>query len=128
MSIADESREVRVASLADLTERGRLILDVDGVVFGLYAHRGEVRAWRNTCPHQGGPVCQGKTMARTVHVFDDGGLVDAGPGLHETDRHIVCPWHGFEFDVLTGAHAVASHVRLSGLTTRVDGDDVYVML
>lgn len=119
------SRELRVAGLAELIERERIVFDVDGTEVGLYYLHGEVRAWSNVCPHQGGPVCQGKLMPRTVQLVREGGK-SGGPGLHPTDRHIVCPWHGFEFDVLTGEHPTKASWRLRAVPVRVDGDDVFV--
>ena len=43
--------------------------------------------------------------------------------------HIVCPWHGLEFDIRTGKFAGASDVdimSLEGYFTQVQGGDVYV--
>ena len=59
-------------------------------------HGGELRAVMNRCPHKGAPICQGIV----------GGVWDAtGPGeltFDETRHVLVCPWHGFEFDLKTG--------------------------
>ena len=125
MSATIVRRDIRVASLADLKERERIVLDVEGTELGLYFYLDEVRAWYNVCPHQGGPVCQGKTMARTIQLVRDD-LKSGGPGHHPTDRNIVCPWHGFEFNLLTGRHTTGETVRLRPIPVRVDGDDVIV--
>jgi nitrite reductase/ring-hydroxylating ferredoxin subunit len=57
---------------------------------------GELRAVMNRCPHKGAPICHGIV----------GGVWDsAGPGNLTFDdaRHVlICPWHGFEFDLRTG--------------------------
>ena len=118
-------RDVVVASFEDLKERERIIVDVNGIELGLYFYLDEVRAWYNVCPHQGGPVCQGKTMARTVQLVRDD-LKSGGPGLHPVDRNIVCPWHGLEFDVLTGRHPADKTVKLRPIPVRVEGNDVIV--
>ena len=129
MSAQIVRRDVVVASLADLKERERIVFDVDGTEFGVYFHDGEVRAWYNVCPHQGGPVCQGKIMPRTVQlVRGEGGLKSGGPGHHPNDRNIVCPWHGFEFDILTGKHPAYQSVGLRRLPVRVEGDEGIVTL
>lgn len=125
MSATIVRRDIRVASLADLKERERIVLDVEGTELGLYFYLDEVRAWYNVCPHQGGPVCQGKTMARTIQLVRED-LKSGGPGHHPTDRNIVCPWHGFEFNLLTGRHTTDETVRLRPIPVRVDGDDVIV--
>lgn len=120
-------RDVVVAGLADLQARGRIVVEVDGVEVGLYFHAGEVRAWHNVCPHQGGPVCQGKIMPRTVQpVRED--RKSGGPAFHPADRNIVCPWHGFEFDILTGRHPADGRVGLRGVPVRVVGDEVMVSI
>ncbi|WP_134728778.1 Rieske (2Fe-2S) protein [Amycolatopsis nivea] len=120
-------RDVVVAGLADLRVRGRVVVDVDGLEVGVYFHAGEVRVWHNVCPHQGGPVCQGKMMPRTVQpVRED--RKSAGPAFHPADRNIVCPWHGFEFDVLTGRHPADGSVRLRAVPVRVVGDEVVVRI
>ncbi|MBO9625007.1 MAG: Rieske 2Fe-2S domain-containing protein [Microbacterium sp.] len=129
MSAQVVRRDVVVASLADLAQRERIVVDVDGTELGLYFHAEQVRAWYNVCPHQGGPVCQGKIMPRTVQlVRGEGGLKSGGPGFHPTDRNIVCPWHGFEFDILTGKHPADQRVGLRPARVRVDGDDVIVTI
>ena len=46
-------------------------------------------------------------------------------GLRFTkDRHVVCPWHGYEFDLDTGRHPGDPRVRLRPIPVRVadDGD------
>jgi 3-phenylpropionate/trans-cinnamate dioxygenase ferredoxin subunit len=57
---------------------------------------GELRAVMNRCPHKGAPICQGII----------GGVWDSpGPGeltFEATRQVLVCPWHGFEYDLKTG--------------------------
>lgn len=127
MGTDSESRDVVVARLDDLVARERIVVDVDGVELGLYAYRDQVRAWHNFCPHQGGPVCQGKTMPRTIQRVreDNKGAV---PAFSETDRNIVCPWHGFEFDILTGRHPSCASMRLSPVPVRVVDGAVVVTI
>lgn len=127
MSAQIVRRDVVVARFDDLKERVRIVVDVDGTELGVYFHNDEVRAWYNVCPHQGGPVCQGKIMPRTVQLVRDD-LRSGGPGFHATDRNIVCPWHGFEFDVLTGRHQADQSVRLRSFPVRVEDGDVVVTL
>jgi nitrite reductase/ring-hydroxylating ferredoxin subunit len=119
-------RDVTVASLANLRERGRIVVSVDGFEVGLYSHDREIRAWRNLCPHQGGPVCQGKFLPRTIEVVDE--AKRAAPGISTRDKSIVCPWHGFEFDVLTGRHVIDERVHLIAVPVRADGDEVVITM
>jgi len=118
-------REVTVARLDDLRDRERIVVDIDGTEVGLYYFGGEVRAWENTCPHQGGPACQGKIMPRTLQMVRED-RKSGGPGFSATERHIVCPWHGFEFDILTGRHPSHQSLRLRPVPVRVANGEVVI--
>jgi 3-phenylpropionate/trans-cinnamate dioxygenase ferredoxin subunit len=53
-------------------------------------------ALKNTCPHQGGPICMGE-----VH----GTFLPSRPGEYVYGYEyglIKCPYHGWEFDLETG--------------------------
>ena len=59
-------------------------------------HSGEIRAILNRCPHKGAPVGRGIVRAACD---------SSGPGQITFDKSrevLVCPWHGFEFDLRTG--------------------------
>lgn len=59
---------------------------------------GEIRAIRDRCPHKAAAICagiQGGTWPPSANV---GELTYAREG-----EIIVCPWHGFEYDLDTGA-------------------------
>lgn len=67
---------------------------------------GSLRALRDVCPHRGARLSNGK-LARQV--------VGEAPGarrLTETEV-VLCPWHGFEFDV-DGGRCVARSRPCSG--------------
>lgn len=121
------AQDYNIGAYADLRTSERVVLDVGGIGVGVYFVGDEVRAWRNICPHLGGPVCQGKTMPRTLQgVKPD--MKSAGLQLSKTERNIVCPWHGFEFDILTGQHPIDTSVRLSPIAVRVEGQDVILTI
>ena len=46
----------------------------------------------------------------------------------ETKINMVCPWHGFEFDIRTGRHPGNPRYRLKSVKVRVEGADVIVTL
>ena len=92
---------VSIGRYETLRERERLVVDIGGVEVGVFFIGEAVRAWLNRCPHMGGPACQGKLMPRTLEATAPDGR-SLGLAFSKTDRHIVCPWHGYEFDVLTG--------------------------
>lgn len=118
---------VPVASLDELERRERIVVSIDGTEVGLYWYAGEVRAWRNVCPHAGGPVCQGKMMPRTLQGVREDRTSD-GPRFSDSQRNIVCPWHGYEFDVLTGVHPASAGTRLAAVPVQVVDGMVEVVL
>ena len=72
------------------------IVSVNGREIGVFNVDGRYFALANRCPHEGGPLCQGRIVA----------LVQSeGPGHYRLARHqefLRCPWHGWEFDIRTG--------------------------
>lgn len=85
-----------VAAVDEIPSGGRKIVDVAGRSVGIFNLDGEFFALRNSCPHQGGPLCRGALS---------GFVSSAGPGDYRYDRPgeiLRCPWHGWEFDVRTG--------------------------
>jgi nitrite reductase/ring-hydroxylating ferredoxin subunit len=119
------SRHVSVGRLADLQSRGRMVVEIGGVGIGVYSAGSEVRAYLNVCPHAGGPVCQGKMMPRTLETVSPTGQ-SLGLAFSQAEHHIVCPWHGYEFDVMTGCHPVDPRVRLTSVPVRIADGEVWV--
>jgi nitrite reductase/ring-hydroxylating ferredoxin subunit len=85
-----------VARAAEVPDGGRLLVEVRGHSIGVFHVGGEYYALLNRCPHQGAELCKGSVV----------GLLDSsGPGdydLDESRSFIVCPWHGWEFELATG--------------------------
>jgi 3-phenylpropionate/trans-cinnamate dioxygenase ferredoxin subunit len=85
-----------VAAIDDVPPGTRTIVDVAGRQIGVFNIDGELFALRNRCPHQGGPLCEGRLA---------GFLESAGPGDFRYSRPgeiLRCPWHGWEYDIRTG--------------------------
>ena len=100
-----------VAALSeDVLEGGRVVVDVDGLEVGIFRLDGQLHAWENRCAHVGGPVCQGVMMNRVVERLD-GERRSLGDDFCDT-MHIVCPWHGYEYNVRTGHHPSDPGARL----------------
>jgi len=86
----------RVATVDEIPVGGRKLVDIAGRSIGVFNINGEYFALRNTCPHQGGALCEGLLT---------GFLTADVPGEYEYTRRgeiLRCPWHGWEFDVKTG--------------------------
>ena len=95
----------------DIQDGGTRIIHVGRVEIGIIRHAGQFYAYRNLCPHQGGPACEGVRMPQVVDQIGPGGEY-LGQTYDENDIHIVCPWHGFEFHLSDGTHCGDSRIRL----------------
>lgn len=116
--------EVAVAALEDITEGDHRIYRVGELEVGIFRQDGKLYAWENRCPHAGGPVCQGKIFRRVEEVL---GADRKSLGLRfGPTPQIVCPWHGFEFDVATGRHPGDPKVRLRPVPVEVREGRIYV--
>jgi nitrite reductase/ring-hydroxylating ferredoxin subunit len=100
-------RLVDVGASRDVPERGRLVVEITtaagAVTLGVFRFAGRLYAWENVCAHQGGPACQGRIVQRVRERLDDERR-SLGLRFDEDSMHIVCPWHGYEYDVTTGRH------------------------
>jgi len=94
---------MKLCESTQVPEGGRLVVEAGGKTLGIFRVDGQLYGYENTCPHQGGPVCQGTLLPRVVE----------GPAFDPADPHIVCPWHGFEFSIKTGCHAATDQYRLT---------------
>jgi nitrite reductase/ring-hydroxylating ferredoxin subunit len=120
--VLDGAAERWDAGPADaIAEGDRLVVDVGKRTVGIFRVDNRYYAYENVCPHQGGPVCQGLRIDRVIELLD-GDRVARGLAFDETEPHIVCPWHGYEFSVRTGRHPGAAEIRLMPVAIEeVDG-------
>lgn len=85
-----------VCGVHDLDSGEWKIVTINGREIGVYNHEGNYYAVRNVCPHQQAELCKGivtgTNLPSNVHeyIFGMEGEV------------LVCPWHGWEFDMKTG--------------------------
>ena len=54
-----------------IPEHGRLVLDIGDKTIGIFRVGGRLHAYENTCPHMGGPVCQGLIIPAVREVLND---------------------------------------------------------
>jgi nitrite reductase/ring-hydroxylating ferredoxin subunit len=85
-----------VARLADFPADSRRIVRVGGREIGVFRTADSFYAVRNRCPHQGGPLCIGRVFPRIISETPGRFELDGGPPL------LVCPWHGWQYDMATG--------------------------
>jgi nitrite reductase/ring-hydroxylating ferredoxin subunit len=109
-----------VGSLSDLERDGRLLARIDGREVGVVVVDGEPHGVRNRCPHHGGPLCLGTVVSR---VRGEPGGYALGEG-----QVLRCPWHGWEFDPVTGACLDDPSVRVAVYPAEVSNGRVLIDL
>lgn len=85
-----------ICAVSELPPGERKIVKVKGRSIGVFNIDGKFYALRNTCPHQGAPLCLGSLKGTTS---------PSKPGEYIWSREgeiLRCPWHGWEFDVKNG--------------------------
>lgn len=97
-------RELAVGAEVDFTDDTRVFIDVAGIEIGILRHDGEYYAFENVCAHQGGPVCDGVVLPK-VELMLAPDQTQHGQQFSEVDIHLVCPWHGWEYNIRTGVCA-----------------------
>jgi nitrite reductase/ring-hydroxylating ferredoxin subunit len=110
MESAVPRSQVVVGNSGNVEEGGRIVVSVDGEEVGIFRVDGVLYAWSNYCVHAGGPICQGLIINRVEERLTDDKR-SLGDYFAE-QRHIVCPWHGYEYDITTGEHPADPRLRL----------------
>ena len=118
---------VHVGPVAEFTDRSKRVVTVGEDEIGVFRLGDDFYAWRNVCPHQGGPVCQGRLYALVREKLDDR-KQSHGRIYDETRVNIVCPWHGLEFDIRTGRHPGTATLALEAVAVQIETGELYVLL
>jgi len=79
-------------------------MEVDGNSLAIFNVEGNFYAVDNTCLHKGGPLGEGSL---------DGSVV-------------TCPWHGWNYDVKTGANIENPEVKVKAYEVKLEGDEILV--
>jgi NAD(P)H-dependent nitrite reductase small subunit len=95
---------VKAADLGSIPSGEGIVLEIEGKRIALFHCDGTYYATDNTCAHRGGPL---------------------GEGLVEGTK-VVCPWHGWEFDVSSGTCLNNPKAKIATYPTRVEGESVLV--
>ena len=119
--------EMHVCRSEDVPDGATRIVNLGGAEFGLIRHKGKFYAYRNVCPHQGGPVCEGLRIPQIVDRIDADGRY-LGQIFDENDLHIVCPWHGYEFHLTNGEHVADHKLKLEKFPVSEREGNVYVTI
>jgi nitrite reductase (NADH) small subunit len=94
---------VRICGVSDLPGEGEVReFEAAGQTYCLARVNGRISALDNVCLHQGGPLGQG--------------VIEAGK--------VVCPWHGWQFDALTGICVHAPKHGVAVYEVAIESGDV----
>jgi nitrite reductase/ring-hydroxylating ferredoxin subunit len=94
----------KVTTKKDIPVGGSKIVQQGDQEIALFNVEGSFYAMDNKCPHRGGPLGEGSLEGCKV----------------------TCPWHGWEFDVTTGALAMDPAQKLKTFKVEEKGDDLYI--
>jgi 3-phenylpropionate/trans-cinnamate dioxygenase ferredoxin component len=97
-------RFVKVAEKSDLTDGVSKVVNVEGRSIALFRVKDEYFALANTCLHRGGPLGEGSLSGSVV----------------------TCPWHGWKFDVRTGAFTVIPTLKVKSYSVKEQDGSVLV--
>jgi nitrite reductase (NADH) small subunit len=110
-----------VARTEEISPGARRIVRLEERSVGIFNVNGHYVAVLNVCPHEFAPVCLGHLGGTTL---------PSAPGEWQWGREgeiLACPWHGWEFDLLTGA-CLTDRRRLRLYEVIVEDDQIIVML
>jgi nitrite reductase/ring-hydroxylating ferredoxin subunit len=97
---------VRVTGLADVKPGHGIVAEVNGKTLAVFNVDGIFHAIDNTCIHRGGPLGEGDVEGSVV----------------------TCPWHGWQYDVTTGACVANPSAKVECHKVKVEGTDVKVLV
>lgn len=115
-------RQWPVARASEIGPGEFRLVEVKRRSIGLFNVNGRFVAALNVCPHELAPVCRGRVGGTTL---------PSPPGEYRWGREgeiLACPWHGWEFDLLTGEALADPRIRLRLYPVSVEDDTVYVTL
>jgi nitrite reductase/ring-hydroxylating ferredoxin subunit len=97
---------VRVAALTDVKLGHGIVAEANGKTVAVFNVDGTIHAINNTCCHREGPLGEGELEGNIV----------------------TCPWHGWRYDVTTGACMNNPSAKVVAYQVKIEGNDVKVLL
>lgn len=115
-----------IGKASEFKDGDRQIIRLGEQEIGVFKHEGDFHAYSNYCLHQGGPACEGLTIAAVEEKLRDD-KTSVGLVFSENQMNFVCPWHGYEYDMRTGEHVSDRRLKLKRYEVVQKGDEVYVV-
>jgi len=97
---------VKAADAGEVAPGTGKCVTVNGKEIALFNVGGVFHAIDNTCLHRGGPLGEGELDGTTV----------------------TCPWHGWQYNVTTGACLTKSDLQVGCYQVKVEGGDIKIAL
>ena len=96
----------KVATTSEIPPGSGKVVEANGKSIAVFNCDGTFYAIDNTCKHRGGPLGEGSLAGTTV----------------------TCPWHGWEYDVTSGACQMDPSVTVQKFDVKLQGNDVLVSI
>lgn len=95
---------VEVCKKDEIQEGQAKIIDFNGEQVALFNVNDNIYAIHNTCLHMGGPLGEGSL----------------------SENIVTCPWHGWQYDVKTGANKFNPSIKVKNYKVKVSGNKVMI--
>jgi len=99
-------RKLVPAGPADLPIGGRRIVQLDTYSIGVFRIESGYYGIVNYCPHEGAELCKGRLTGTNMPTDKISNYEWGCEG-----RILRCPWHKWEFDLITGQHVADPSFR-----------------
>jgi len=100
------SEFVRVAGTADVKPGSGMVAEINGKTLAVFNVDGTYHVIDNTCVHRGGPLGEGDVEGDVVS----------------------CPWHGWQYNIKTGACVNNPAAKVATYEVKVEGNDIRARL
>ena len=120
--MATTTREARLPLAEAPAEGERRLVELAGHTIGVFRVDGAFYALADRCPHRAAPLCSSGEVVNDVEGFGDAVLVGRKNAL------VRCPWHKWDFDIVTGRCVVDAKLRVRRYPAWVDGEELVVSL
>jgi NAD(P)H-dependent nitrite reductase small subunit len=96
----------KVAKASEIPPGTGKVVETGGKTIAVFNCEGTFYATDNTCRHRGGPLGEGSLSGTTV----------------------TCPWHGWEYDVTSGACQMDPSIKVATYDVKIEGEDVLLFI
>jgi nitrite reductase/ring-hydroxylating ferredoxin subunit len=116
-----------IAEEDELSNGERILVQIEGREIGIFNINNNFYAFLNWCPHQSGPCCEGSLTGTKTAEWDDDSLETSLKYIKEGEI-LNCPWHGWEYDIITGQCLSDKNVTLPSFPVRVKDGKIILEL